>query len=187
MDYKRLGRSGLQVSRLCLGTNNFGGQVTERDSIAIINRAIDLGINTIDTANTYTKGSSEKIIGKAMRGRREDIILATKVGMTIGQGPNQGGLSRKHILSQIRQSLENMQTDFVDIYYLHRWDPNTPLEETLKTLNDLVREGKIGYIACSNFTALQIAEVQGMCEAQDWNFDLYTPHGRLSSRKILER
>jgi aryl-alcohol dehydrogenase-like predicted oxidoreductase len=113
MNYKRLGRSGLKVSPICLGTNNFGGQVSEQDSIKIISKAIELGMNLIDTANTYTNGMSEKIIGKSVKGYRDDVIIATKVGSNFGQGPNKGGLSRKHLLWQICQSLENLQTDFV--------------------------------------------------------------------------
>jgi aryl-alcohol dehydrogenase-like predicted oxidoreductase len=164
LEYKRVGDSCINVSRISLGTNNFGGQVTEQDAITIIKKAIDLGVNSIDTANVYTGGLSEKIIGKALEGYRDDIILATKVGMRRGQGHNQGGLSRKNILSQISKSLENLKTDFIDLYYLHRFDPNTQLEETLKTLNELVREEKVRYIACSNFTALQIAEAQAISD-----------------------
>jgi aryl-alcohol dehydrogenase-like predicted oxidoreductase len=167
MNYNYLGKSGLKVSRICLGTNNFGGQVSEQDSIKIINKAIDLGINLIDTANIYTQGMSEKIIGDALRGRRDEVIIATKVGSNIGQEPNQGGLSRKHILWQIKQSLERLQTDFIDIHYLHVYDSGTPLEETLRTLNDLVREGNVRYIACSNFTAWQIAKAHEISEMHD--------------------
>ena len=167
MNYKRLGKSGLKVSQICLGTNNFGRQVSEEASIKIVNTALDLGINVIDTANMYAGGRSEKIIGKAVQSRREEVIIATKVGFKIGQGPNQGGLSRKHILQQIKHSLESLETDFIDIYYLHRFDQETPLEETLRTLNDLVREGKVRYIACSNFTAWQIAKAHEICEIHD--------------------
>jgi aryl-alcohol dehydrogenase-like predicted oxidoreductase len=167
MNYKNLGRSGLKVSSICLGTNNFGAQVSEQDSIKIVQRAIDSGINLIDTANMYTKGRSEEIIGKALQGHRDDVVLATKVGFNIGDGPNQGGLSRKHILSQVKQSLQKLGTDFIDIYYLHRFDIDTPLEETLRTFNDLVRDGKVRYIACSNFTAWQIAKAREVCERHD--------------------
>lgn len=164
MEYKLLGKSGLKVSRICLGSNNFGDQLNERDSIKIIDKALEMGINLIDTANMYTNGRSEKIIGKAVKGRRDEVILATKVGLKIGQKPNEGGLSRKHILSQIKQSLESLETDFIDIYYLHRFDWETPYEETVRTLNDLVRQGKIRYIACSNFMAWQIAKFHEVCE-----------------------
>lgn len=160
MQYKRLGNSDLDVSRICLGTNNFGGQVTEQDSIEIIKKALDHGINIIDTADVYTNGLSEKVIGKAVKGRREDVILATKVGMRTG-------LSRKNIIRQIKQSLESLKTDFIDLYYLHRFDPNTPLYETLTTLNDLVSEGKLRYIACSNFDSVQISKTQTICDKHD--------------------
>jgi len=167
MNYRNLGKSGLKVSQICLGTNNFGGQASERSSIEIINKALDCGINVIDTANMYTRGKSEEIIGKAIKDRRDEVIIATKVGFKIGQDPNQGGLSRKHILWQIEHSLKSLETNFIDIYYLHRFDPETPLEETLRTFNDLVREGKVRYIACSNFTAWQIAKAHEICEIHD--------------------
>jgi len=167
MNYRNLGKSGLKVSRICLGTNNFGGQLSEKTSTEIIDKALDCGINIIDTANTYTTGKSEEIIGKAIKGRRDDVIIATKVGMSIGQKPHQTGLSRKHMLWQFQHSLKSLQTDFIDLYYLHRFDPETPLEETLRTLNDLVREGKVRYIACSNFAALQVAKAQEICEIHD--------------------
>ena len=167
MDYKNLGNSGLKVSCICLGTNNFGGQISEEGSKAIIEKAIDCGINIIDTANVYTGGRSEEIIGNAVKGRRDQVVLATKVGFG-GQAPNQSGLSRKHILSQVEHSLKSLQTDFIDLYYLHRFDPETPLEETLRTFNDIVREGKVRYVACSNFAAWQIAKANEICEAHDF-------------------
>ncbi len=166
MNYRNLGQSGLKVSHICLGTNNFGGQLSEKTSVEIIDKALDCGINIIDTANTYTGGRSEEIIGKAINGRRDDVIIATKVGMSIGQKPHQTGLSRRHMLWQFQHSLKSLQTDFIDLYYLHRFDADTPLEETLCTLNDLVREGKVRYVACSNFTALQIAKAQEICKTQ---------------------
>lgn len=176
MDYKRIGKSGLKVSQICLGSNNFGGQLNEQDSIKIIKRAIDLGINIIDSADTYTEGRSEAIIGKAIQGYRDDLIIATKVGLGLGphpihdpklMGPNKMGLSRKRLLSQFKHSLETLKTDFVDIYYLHQFDPNTPLEETFRTLNDLVRDEKVRYIGCSNFVAWQIAKANEVCDKYD--------------------
>jgi aryl-alcohol dehydrogenase-like predicted oxidoreductase len=145
MDYANLGNSGLKVSRIGLGTNNFGGQVNEEDSFRIIRKAMDLGINLIDTANIYTRGKSESIVGKAVQGYRDEVIIATKVGMNTGKGLNETGLSRKHIMSQIRHSLESLGTGFIDIYYLHRFDGETPLGETLSTLNDLVHQGRVRY------------------------------------------
>ena len=167
MKYRNLGKSGLKVSRICLGTNNFGGQVNEETSIKIVDKALDCGINIIDTANVYTGGKSERIIGRAVKGRREEVIIATKVGFGNIEGPNQSGLSRKHILSQVEHSLTSLQTEYIDVYYMHRYDPETPLEETLRTLDSLVRQGKVRYVACSNFTAWQIAKAQEVCETHD--------------------
>lgn len=164
MKYRHLGKSGLEVSRICLGSNNFGGQVDEANSIAIIKKAMDLGINQIDTSNTYLMGKSEKVIGKAIDGCRDQVIIATKVGNPMGDKPNQVGLSRRHILWQVRESLKRLATDFIDIYYIHRFDPTTPLEETLRTMNDLVRDGKIRYMACSNLAAWQIAKAHAVCD-----------------------
>jgi len=153
MNYRNLGQSGLKVSQICLGTNNFGGQIDAETSMKIVNKALDCGINLIDTANIYTGGKSEEIIGKALKDRRDEVIIATKVGFGTLEGPNQSGLSCKHILSQVEHSLKRLQTDFIDIYYMHRFDPETPLEETLRTFDYLVRQGKVRYTACSNFTA----------------------------------
>jgi aryl-alcohol dehydrogenase-like predicted oxidoreductase len=167
MNYRNLGKSGLKVSQLCLGTNNFGGQTSEEASLKIVNKALDCGINVIDTANIYTGGKSEEIIGKAVKGRRDEAIIATKVGFGTVEGPNRSGLSRKHILNQVEHSLKSLQTDFIDIYYMHRFDPETPLEETLRTFDYLVRQGKVRYLACSNFTAWQIAKAHEICETHD--------------------
>ncbi len=164
MNYKNLGQSGLKVSQIALGTNNFGGQISEEASIRIVNKAIDCGINVIDTADVYTRGKSEEIIGKAVKGRRDEVVLATKVGFGTVEGPNRSGLSRKHVLNQIEHSLKSLQTDFIDIYYLHRFDPETSLEETLRTFDYLVRQGKVRYIACSNFPAWQMAKAHEICE-----------------------
>jgi len=163
MKYQQLGRSGLKVSRVCLGSNNFGGQIDETGSVAIVRKAIDLGINLIDTANMYTDTKSETVVGKAIEGYREQVIIATKVGLVMGEKTNQSGLSRHHILGQVQESLNRLATDFIDIYYLHRFDPETPLEETLRTMDDLVREGKVRYVACSNFTAWQVAKADAIC------------------------
>jgi len=167
MNYRNLGRSGLKVSQICLGTNNFGGQINEETSIKIVNKALDCGINVIDTADVYTGGKSEEVVGKAVKGRRDEVVIATKVGFGRLEGPNRSGLSRKHVLSQIEHSLKSLQTEFIDIYYMHRFDPETPLEETLRTFNYLIGLGKVRYIGCSNFTAWQIAKAQEMCETHD--------------------
>ncbi|HUK75408.1 MAG TPA: aldo/keto reductase [Nitrososphaerales archaeon] len=152
MDYAQVGRTGLRVSRMTLGTNNFGRDVDEPTAIRVIRKAIDLGINSIDTANVYSGRRSEEIIGKAVHGDRDRFVIATKVGSDMGDGPNDAGLSRKHIVSQVSESLRLLQTDHIDIYYMHRFDERTPLEETLKTFDYLIRQGKVLYLACSNFT-----------------------------------
>lgn len=156
MEYRRLGDAGVQVSRICLGTANFGGGVDEAESIRLIHYALDQGINFVDTANTYTGGQSEEIVGKALKDRRNSVVLATKVRGRIGEGPNQAGLSRYHIMQQIDGSLRRLQTDHIDLYQVHSFDPDTPLEETLQALNDLVQQGKVRYIGCSNFAAWQL-------------------------------
>jgi aryl-alcohol dehydrogenase-like predicted oxidoreductase len=167
MKYRNLGKSGLKVSQLCLGTNNFGGQISEEASLKIVNKALDCGINVIDTANIYTGGKSEEIIGKAVKGRRDEAVIATKVGFGAVEGPNRSGLSRKHIINQVEHSLQSLQTDFIDIYYMHHFDPETPLEESLRTFDYLVRQGKVRYLACSNFKAWQIAKAHEICENHD--------------------
>jgi len=168
MMYKNLGRTGAKVSELCLGTMVFGQQVDETTSIKIINRAVDLGINYIDTADVYAEGRSEEIVGKAIRGMRDNIVLATKVRARTAPDPNGEGLSRKHIMRNLEASLKRLGTDYIDLYQVHRTDPATPLKETMATLSDLVRSGKVRYIGCSNFPAwqlekaLRISEVGGL-------------------------
>jgi aryl-alcohol dehydrogenase-like predicted oxidoreductase len=157
LDYKPVGETGVKVSTITLGTNNFGRDVDEETAIRVIRKAVDLGINSIDGANIYTDGKSEEIIGKALRGDRDRVVLATKVGSQWGEGPNESGLSRKHIVWQLSESLKRLQTDYIDLYYMHRFDPQTPLEETLKTFDYLVREGKVLYLACSNFSVENIS------------------------------
>ncbi len=174
MEYKKLGQTGLEVSSLCLGTMAFGRWIDESASKVILETALDHGINFIDTANFYGKGQdeefkygtgeSEEIIGRALKGRREDVVLATKVGLPTGRGRNDRGHSRVHIIREVERSLRRLQTDYIDLYQLHYFDPNTPMEETLSALNDLVRQGKVRYIGCSNYAAWQIAKAQGISE-----------------------
>ncbi len=165
MKYRRLGQSGLKVSEISLGSNNFGGQVDRELAIRIISRAIDLGVTMIDTANVYTGGRSEEIIGEALKGRRDEVIVATKVGSQADANhPLGGGLSRKQILWQLKLSLQRLNTDYVDIYYLHRYDSETPLSETLRTMDQLVRQGKIRYIGVSNFSREQLEETWSICD-----------------------
>jgi aryl-alcohol dehydrogenase-like predicted oxidoreductase len=157
MQYIRLGRSGLKVSRVCLGTNMFGaGYVDDQRAISVIHAAHEQGINFIDTADAYHSGLSEHVVGKAVEGRRHEFVIGTKGFIATGPGVNDKGLSRKHIIEAVEGSLRRLNTDYIDLYQVHYWDPETPLEETLRTLDDLVRQGKIRYTGCSNFAAWQL-------------------------------
>jgi aryl-alcohol dehydrogenase-like predicted oxidoreductase len=158
MNYRLLGNTGLKVSPLCLGTMMFGGPTNETESIRIIHRAIDDGINFIDTANMYVKGESERIVGKAIGDRRDKVVLATKVRVAVGTGANDAGCSRLHILREVENSLRRLGLDHIDLYYLHQYDYEAPLEESLRALDDLVRHGKVRYIGCSNYYAYQVVE-----------------------------
>jgi aryl-alcohol dehydrogenase-like predicted oxidoreductase len=149
----------------------FGGAASEKDSINIIHRALDEGINFVDTANVYNNGVSERILGKAILGRRDEMVLATKVYVPMGKGPNDRGSSRYHILKALNQSLEHLNTDHIDIYFLHEPDYDTAIEETLRTLDDCVNQGKVRYIGCSNFYAWQIME--GLAVSDRMNFEKY--------------
>lgn len=164
-----MGSSGLQVSVLGIGTNSFGGRADEATSLRIIDAALDGGINFIDTANIYTNTESERIIGKALEGRRHDVVLATKAGLVRGQGPNERGASRYHLLKELEGSLKRLRTDYVDLYQIHTFDPYTPLEETLRALDDMVRAGKVRYIGASNFFAWEVMKALGISERQGLN------------------
>ncbi len=159
MQYEKLGHSGLLVSRLCLGTMMFGGTADETVSRTIIDHALDQGINFIDTADVYNAGESERIVGRAIAAQRDKWVLATKVGNGSDAWPNQKGLSRRRLIQAVEQSLQRLGTDYIDIYYLHRPDPTTPLLETVRTLGDLVAQGKIRYYGLSNFSAWQVGEI----------------------------
>ena len=158
MEYSILGNSGVQVSRLCLGAMMFGSPTNESDSIKIIQRAIDAGINFIDTANVYNAGESERIVGKAVQACRDDVLIATKVSGAMGEGLNRSGTSRHHIMMAVEDSLRRLDTDYIDLYYLHRWNALTPIEESLRALDDCVRQGKVRYIGGSNFDAWRLCE-----------------------------
>lgn len=158
MQYRRLGKAGVKVSPLCLGTG-VRGELDAARLTRTIERAIDLGCNFIDCANNYGQGQSEIVLGKAMRGKRDDLVISSKVWSRIGPGPNDGGLSRYHILREVERSLKKLQTDHIDIYYLHNVDPETELEETLRTMEDLVRQGKVRYVGASNYQAAQVIEL----------------------------
>src|SRR3712207_4136890 len=164
MDYRQLGASGLRVSALTLGTMTFGG----RDNFANVGstdvegakRQLDLcldrGVNFVDTANVYSRGLSEEILGKALEGRRDRVLLATKARMPMGEGPNDAGLSRQHLIAECEASLRRLRTDYIDLYQVHEWDGQTPLSETLQALDDLVRAGKVRYVGCSNYAGWQL-------------------------------
>lgn len=156
VEYRTLGKSGLAVSELCLGTMTFGKATEEKDSIEMIHRFLDAGGNFLDTADVYVEGRSEEIVGKAIKDRRSEVILATKVRMKVGPHPNDLGYSRKRIMDGVEASLRRLQTDYIDLYQLHVWDHLTPIEETLRTLDDLITVGKVRYIGCSNFLAWQL-------------------------------
>ena len=165
MDYRPLGRTGVHVSKLCLGTMMFGawGNTDHDDSIRIIHRALDAGINFIDTADVYSAGESEEIVGKAIRtppSRRDDIVLATKVSVPMDDDPNHRGNSRRWIVQEFENSLRRLGTDWIDLYQIHRPDPNTDIDETLGALTDLVQQGKVRYIGSSSFSAGHIVEAQ---------------------------
>jgi aryl-alcohol dehydrogenase-like predicted oxidoreductase len=158
MEYRNLGRSGLKVSALGLGGNTFGWYIDEPSSEAVINHALELGINFIDTADMYDTGRSEEYIGKTLKGRRTQIVIATKFAGAMGEGVNEVGGSRWYIMRAVEASLKRLNTDYIDLYQMHEPDPTTPIEETLRALDDLVKAGKVRYVGCSNFAAWQLSE-----------------------------
>ncbi|MBI4197487.1 MAG: aldo/keto reductase [Chloroflexi bacterium] len=165
MEYRRLGNSGLEVSVVGLGTNNFGGRMDYAQTERVVKQVVEVGLNMIDTSNSYGSTKSEEYIGKAVKGMRDKVLLATKVASPMGQGPNQRGTSRKHILEEVDKSLKRLDTDYLDLYQVHFPDQRTPIEETLRTLDDLVRQGKVRYIGCSNFAGWQIAQAMETAKA----------------------
>ena len=166
MRMRELGRSGIEVSAYCLGTMMFGkvGNPDHDDCIRMVHRALDAGINFIDTADVYSYSETEEIVGKALKGRREDVVLATKVNGQMGEGSNRSGNSRRWIVAEVEHSLRRLQTDYIDLYQLHHPDPRTDIEETLSALTDLVRSGKVRAIGSSNLPPSQIVEAQWMSE-----------------------
>ena len=172
MHYRQLGRSGLRVSVLTLGTMTFGGKgvfaKTGGTDLAtarrLVDRSIEAGINLFDTADVYSWGVSEEILGEALRGKRNSVLVTTKARMKIGDGPNDAGLSRQHLIAACEASLKRLGTDWIDLYQLHEWDGQTPLEETLRALDDLVRSGKVRYVGCSNYAGWQLMKALGASE-----------------------
>jgi len=192
MDHVRLGRSGLQVSRLCLGTMTFGLQSDEATGYAIMDRAAEAGVDFLDTSDAYplggdldTRGRTEEIIGRWMQGKRDRFIVATKCFVPTGPAPFDGGNSRKHIMSAVEASLHRLQTDYIDLYQLHGYDWNTPIDETLGALDDLVHSGKVRYIGCSNFLTYQLVRAIGRSETLRLaRFDSVQPRYNLLFRQI---
>ena len=193
MEFTRLGRTGLQVSKICLGCMTYG-EPTERwqwalgeeQSRPFIKQALELGINFFDTADVYSNGKSEEVVGRALRdfARRDEVVLATKVFNPMGPGPNDKGLSRKHILSAIDASLQRLGTDYVDLYQIHRWDYATPIEETLEALHDVVKAGKARYIGASSMYSWQFAQALYLADLHNWTrFVSMQPHYNLVYRE----
>jgi aryl-alcohol dehydrogenase-like predicted oxidoreductase len=166
MDYRILGRTGVSVSRLCLGAMMFGGPTPEKESNDIVARALEAGINFFDVADAYNQGEAERVLGRALKGRRDRVVLASKFGVATGEGPNDGGASRYHLANALHASLRRLDTDRIDVYYIHKHDYATPLEETLRALDDCVRAGKVRYVACSNFYAWQVVDGLAISRAQ---------------------
>ncbi len=168
MENVNLTGTGLTVSRVCLGTMTFGGQLDEQGSIEVVHRALDAGVNFFDTANIYTGGQSELILGKALKGCRDEVIVASKVGGPSEPGLNGQGLSRKHIISAAEKSLKRLDTDYMDIYYLHFPQHTTPLEETMEAMNSLVKSGKVRYIGMSNYAAWEMMDALSICDKRSY-------------------
>jgi aryl-alcohol dehydrogenase-like predicted oxidoreductase len=164
MQYRQLGRSGLKVSPICLGTMMFGGPTDEATSKRIIAKAHEAGINFIDTADAYSKGASEEVVGRAIGNNRHAWVLATKLANPMGDDPNRVGLSRRWVLQAADESLKRLGTDHIDIYYLHKEDHSTPLEETVRAMGDLIRAGKVRYFGVSNYRAWRVAEICNICD-----------------------
>lgn len=164
MEYRSLGKSGLKVAPLCLGTMMFGGPTDERDSHGIIGRARDQGFNFLDTADVYNEGRSEEVVGRAIAKDRDYWVLATKLSNPMGKSPNDKGLSRRYVIQACEASLKRLGTDYIDLYYMHKEDHSTPLAETVAAMGDLIRQGKIRYFAVSNFRSWRVAEVANICD-----------------------
>ena len=185
MEYRNLGRSGLKVSELCLGTMTFGHGTDEATAKQMVDLAFESGVNFFDTANTYGAGLSEIMLGKALKGRRREAVVATKFFNPTGPGPNDSGLSRVAVMQSVEDSLRRLQMDWIDIYYMHHVDTQTPLDETLRALDDLVRQGKVRYIACSNYEAWRTMEALWISDSRNWSrFICYQPQYSLIVRDI---
>lgn len=185
MHYRNAGASGLKVSAVGLGTNNFGGRTDEAQSTLVIDRALEAGVSTIDTADVYSQGRSEEIIGRALRGRRHQVEILTKVRHAMGPGPHDSGSGRRHIIQGCEDSLRRLQTEYIDLYQLHSWDGDTPIEETMRALDDLVRAGKVRYVGCSNFAAWQMTWGLWASDRHGYaRFVTVQPHFNLFERSV---
>ena len=184
MQYRQLGSAGVRVSVIGLGTNRFGSEAVPQAQVNnILDAALDVGINLIDTANIYQKGESERTLGQALKGRWDRFVVATKFWYAVGEGPNDRGASRYHMMNAVEASLDRLQTDHIDLYYVHRWDEHTPIEETLRGLDDLLRAGKVRYLGASEFASWQLAHANLLAEVRGW-----TPFAALQSHyHMLER
>lgn len=187
MEYRRLGQAGLKVSELCLGTMTFGKGTDQGEADRIVSAALDAGINFIDTANSYNGGVSETMLGEILQGRRDRVVLASKVFNPMGPGPNDSGMSRAHIMRAVEDSLHRLRTNYLDIYYIHHVDVQTPLEEMLRAFDDLITAGKVGYVACSNYEAWRLMEALWLADTRGRScFSCYQPQYSLVVRDIEE-
>lgn len=185
MEYRQLGKSGVRVAIIGLGTNQFGGKLDQAGVSHVLDASLDMGINFIDTADVYRNGRSEETLGEALQGRRDRFVLATKVYFRTGDGPNDYGASRYHIMNGIEASLRRLQTDHIDLYQIHRWDTTTPIEETLRALDDLVRSGKVRYIGASAFASWQLAKANLLAEVHGWSpFVTVQSHYHMLERNV---
>jgi aryl-alcohol dehydrogenase-like predicted oxidoreductase len=187
MDYRRLGRAGLKVSEICIGTMTFGNGADQAEASRMVGAALDAGVTFFDTANSYVGGVSETMLGNALKERRGDAVIASKFFNPMGGRPNDSGMSRLHIKQQVEASLKRLRTDYIDVYYIHHVDHQTPLEEMLRALDDLVRQGKVLYTGCSNYEAWRLMEALWISDSNGWaRFDCYQPQYSLVVRDIDE-
>ena len=185
MDYRRMGNTGLKVSELCFGTMTFGSGTDQASADKMVGEALDAGINFFDTANSYGGGQSEVMLGKAIPGDRDRLVIATKFFNPMGSGVNDSGMSRLHIMQALEASLKRLGTDYVDLYYIHHVDRQTPLEEMLRTLDDLVRQGKVRYTGCSNYQGWRLMKALWLSDQHNWaRFDCFQPQYNLVVRDI---
>ena len=185
MEYRRMGRSGLKVSEICLGTMTFGHGADEAEASRIVGAATDAGLNFFDTANAYNAGVSETMLGNILKGRRREAVIASKFFNPMGGGPNDSGMSRAHIMHAVEDSLRRLQTDYLDLYYVHHVDTQAPLEEMLRALDDLIHQGKVLYAACSNYEAWRLMEALWISESKNLErFECYQPQYSLVVRDI---